>query len=86
GIGEKIAESLSNHGFESVAKIAAATPEALIEVPMVGQKTAQKLIQAAKELMQSSHPSNVEAEKSSPSVNEAVETNGGEKTAQENKG
>ncbi len=86
GIGEKIAESLSNHGFESVAKIAAATPEALIEVPMVGQKTAQKLIQAAKELMQSSQQSNVEPEKSSPPASEAVKAGGGEKTAEENKG
>jgi Holliday junction resolvasome RuvABC DNA-binding subunit len=42
---------LNNHGFESVEKIAGATPEALMEVPMVGQKTAQKLILAAKELI-----------------------------------
>jgi ERCC4-type nuclease len=86
GIGEKIAESLSTHGFESVAKIAAATPEALIEVPMVGQKTAQKLIQAAKELMQSSQQSSkVEPEKSSPPAGEAVKAGGGG-TAEENKG
>jgi N utilization substance protein A len=64
GIGEKIAESLSNHGFETVEKIAQATPEALMEVPMIGQKTAQKLIQAAKELMQSSGSLQGELEKS----------------------
>lgn len=83
GIGEKIAESLSNHGFESVEKIAGATPEALMEVPMVGQKTAQKLILAAKELMQPSQQSNMGSEKPSSPTTQAVEANQGEKTPEE---
>jgi N utilization substance protein A len=86
GIGEKIAESLRNHGFESVAKIAVATPEALIEVPMVGQKTAQKLIQAAKELMRDLPQSNSEPEKPDLPEGEAGEVTEREITAEENKG
>jgi N utilization substance protein A len=49
GIGEKLLETLSAHGFDSVDKIAAATKEQLMELPKIGEKTAEKLIKAARE-------------------------------------
>jgi transcription antitermination factor NusA-like protein len=53
GIGKKTAEALRKHGFDTIIKIAGASVEALLEVPMIGQKTAQKLIPLAKEMVQS---------------------------------
>ena len=49
GVGEKLLEALSAHGFDSVEKIASATQEQLMEVPKIGEKTAEKLLKAAKD-------------------------------------
>lgn len=49
GVGEKLSEALSAHGFDSVEKIASATKEQLMEVPKIGEKTAEKLLKAAKD-------------------------------------
>jgi predicted flap endonuclease-1-like 5' DNA nuclease len=48
GVGPKLAALLEAGGFGTVEKIANATPEALMNVEMVGEKTALKLIEAAK--------------------------------------
>lgn len=53
GVGEKLLEALSAHGFDSVEKIASATKEQLMEVPKIGEKTAEKLLKAAKDHLES---------------------------------
>src|SRR3972149_4007865 len=53
GVGEKLLEALSAHGFDSVEKIASATQEQLMEVPKIGEKTAEKLLKAAKDHLES---------------------------------
>jgi N utilization substance protein A len=55
GVGPKLAGLLQAGGFDSVEKIARATPEALTEIQMVGEKIALKLIEAAKAAM-AGHP------------------------------
>ncbi len=47
GVGPKLAALLKDGGFETIEKIAHATPAALSEVPMVGEKMARKLIETA---------------------------------------
>jgi len=49
GVGQKLAEVLVEHGFDSVEKIALATPDALTALPKVGEKIALKLIASAQE-------------------------------------
>lgn len=49
GVGEKLLEVLSAHGFDSVEKIASATQEQLMEIPKIGEKTAEKLLKAAQD-------------------------------------
>jgi N utilization substance protein A len=46
-VGEKMAQLLSENGFPSIASIAAASTEELCEVPGIGPKRAQMLIDAA---------------------------------------
>ncbi|MFH0839124.1 MAG: transcription termination factor NusA [Candidatus Omnitrophota bacterium] len=53
GIGPKLADELKKQGFDTVAKIASATVEELTKVPGVGQKTAEKVIKSAQEVMDS---------------------------------
>jgi len=49
GVGKKTAETLVAAGYDSVEKLAAATPEALKELKGIGAKTAEKIIASAKE-------------------------------------
>ncbi len=49
GIGEKTAEILKKAGFDSIKKIAEASPKELIALQGIGEKTAEKIIKAAKE-------------------------------------
>jgi N utilization substance protein A len=48
GLGEKVMETLKEHGFDTVQKIASATREQLTEVPRIGEKTADKLLEIAR--------------------------------------
>jgi len=48
GIGPKLAETLTKAGFNSVEKLASLTPEHLLTVQGVGEKTAEKIIEGAK--------------------------------------
>ena len=48
GVGPKLAEILIQHGFDTVEKIAQAATAQLTEVPLIGEKTAEKLQSAAK--------------------------------------
>jgi transcription termination/antitermination protein NusA len=48
GIGEKIVRKLVEAGFDSVEAVAAASAEQLSEVPGVGEKTAEKILSAAR--------------------------------------
>ena len=56
GIGEKMSELLREHGFDTVEKIAQATEEALSVVPMIGTKTAAKIIESAQEALKERKP------------------------------
>lgn len=51
-VGEKTAETLLDHGFTSIERIATATEEELMAVPKIGAKTAAKLIASAKEVLE----------------------------------
>ncbi len=51
GVGPKAVELFESHGLATVADIANATPEKLIEIPGVGQKRAEKLVVSARELI-----------------------------------
>jgi N utilization substance protein A len=52
GIGKKLIETLTAGGYDSIEKIAAATREQLMELPKIGEKTAEKILSAAKEYLQ----------------------------------
>ncbi len=58
GIGPKLAEVLTKAGFDSVEKIAKLNPEHLATLQGVGEKTAQKIIDGARQYLES----NAEAE------------------------
>jgi transcription termination/antitermination protein NusA len=49
GIGKKQIETLVSAGYDSVEKIAGATKEQLMELPKIGEKTADKILSAARE-------------------------------------
>lgn len=53
GIGPKLAELLTKAGFDSVEKIAKLEPEHLATLQGVGEKTAQKIIDGAKQYLES---------------------------------
>jgi Holliday junction resolvasome RuvABC DNA-binding subunit len=48
GVGPKLAALLQSAGFDTLEKIVQAAPDALTAVPMVGEKVALKLVEAAK--------------------------------------
>jgi DNA uptake protein ComE-like DNA-binding protein len=52
GVGKKLLEALTAGGFDSIEKIAAATKEQLMELPKIGEKTAEKILSAARESLQ----------------------------------
>ncbi len=51
GVGEKMVEALKGHGIDTVQKLAEATDVSLSDLPMIGIKTATKIIEAAKDLL-----------------------------------
>jgi len=51
GIGPKLAETLAKAGFNSVEKLASLTPDNLMTVQGVGEKTAVKVIEGAKKYL-----------------------------------
>ncbi len=53
GVGPKLLEALKEAGYNSVDRIAKATLEELIQVKGVGEKTAQKILKASRELLES---------------------------------
>ena len=53
GVGPKLAGLLQAAGFDTLEKIARATPDALMTVEMVGEKVALKLVEAAKAALSS---------------------------------
>ena len=52
GVGPKMKAALIEAGFATVSSVASATPLALMEVKGVGEKTAQKLLKHAKEMVE----------------------------------
>jgi transcription termination/antitermination protein NusA len=67
GVGPKLAEILFRHGFDTVEKVAQATMDQLKEVPLIGEKTAEKLLNAAKAAVQG-----LNTEKKNPVKEDAV--------------
>jgi N utilization substance protein A len=49
GVGEKIAKLLEEAGFKSIEDLVSSSTEALMAIPGVGEKTAQKIIKGARE-------------------------------------
>ncbi len=52
GVGEKLGEALAAAGYISVEKIASATREELMAIPKIGEKTADKILAAAREALE----------------------------------
>ncbi|MBI4435891.1 MAG: transcription termination/antitermination protein NusA [Candidatus Omnitrophica bacterium] len=52
GVGPKMKAALTEAGFATVSSIASATPETLMKVKGVGEKTAQKLLNNAKKMVE----------------------------------
>jgi transcription termination/antitermination protein NusA len=50
-VGDKLQQELISKGFDSLDKIAKATVDELTQVPGIGQKKAEKILEAAKELV-----------------------------------
>ncbi len=53
GVGEKMVLLLKEHGFSSIKSIAEATEDELSKIPKIGEKTAKKIIDAARGLIHS---------------------------------
>lgn len=51
GVGEKMVEALKEFGIDSVKKLAETSEVSLSDLPMIGIKTATKIIEAAKDLL-----------------------------------
>ena len=51
GVGEKMVEALKEFGIDSVQKLAETSEVSLSDLPMIGIKTATKIIEAAKDLL-----------------------------------
>ncbi len=51
GVGEKLEEALKEHGFDTLEKIAEATEAQLSEIPLIGEKTAKKIIESALDIL-----------------------------------
>jgi len=51
GVGAKTADELKQAGYDTVEKIAAMTDEEMLAVPGIGEKTAQKILLSARELL-----------------------------------
>lgn len=49
GVGEKVLDSLIDGGFDSIEKISSASVEQLTQIKGIGEKKAEKIIEAAKE-------------------------------------
>ena len=52
GVGDKLAARLVAAGFRGLSALAAATPEALQEIEGIGPRSAEKILQAAREALQ----------------------------------
>jgi len=57
GVGEKVVQKLVEHGITSVEELASVEPGALTELPGVGAKTAEKIVAAAKAVLEGASPS-----------------------------
>lgn len=77
-VGEKMAQLLTENGFETIAAVAVASVEALCEVPGIGPKRAQILIDAA-----TGHQEKSGAEAASPEDADTTEAAREEEAAQE---
>jgi Holliday junction resolvasome RuvABC DNA-binding subunit len=53
GVGKKTAEQLAQAGYDTIAKVAAMTDEDILAVPGIGEKTAQKILLAARAMLKS---------------------------------
>jgi Holliday junction resolvasome RuvABC DNA-binding subunit len=51
GVGKKTAEQLAQAGYDTIAKVAAMTDEDILAVPGIGEKTAQKILVAARAML-----------------------------------
>jgi predicted flap endonuclease-1-like 5' DNA nuclease len=51
GVGPKTAEQLKQSGYDTIEKIAAMSDEEILAVPGIGEKTAQKILLAARAML-----------------------------------
>ncbi len=75
GVGAKLAENLTAHGFDSLEALAQASPEALMEIEGVGEKKAGKLIKSAQDYLEKQQAAQVsEEEAEEMSAGEEIES------------
>lgn len=68
GVGPKAAKTLSDNGYNTVEKIAVATPQELAALPGIGVKMAEKFITNARELLKGAEQSKAAVTKTIPAV------------------
>jgi N utilization substance protein A len=67
-ISEKTLQKLVEHGFTTVEHIASVSPQAVMEVPGVGKKTAEKVVALASQYLESESAQGQEAEAETPAM------------------
>jgi len=77
GVTPKLAVTLRENGFESVGAVSVADPKALAELPNLGMKTAEKLVESATHAVALAAPRSVEdegADEGADSVDEGADS------------
>ena len=72
GVGPKAAKTLEDCGYNTVEKIAKTKAEEMAQLPGIGHATAEKIIEAAKELVKTKAPKKKPAAKPKPTTKPAM--------------
>ncbi len=81
GLGPRTAELLQEHGIRDVQKLAETSAEKLVEVPGIGQKIAEALVQRAASFLKELEEEAAAEKESQEAAESAAEEEGGEEVA-----